>query len=415
MATARYTPPNDAHSLMNLNPLGSQYAIDYTHDTTGLISRFVDKMIFDASPQQFYDLKLLNSKPAEPVNSDEFFYYEMGYGRDALVVNGTSATVTNTTQVITVVDSSKVTKDMILTYPTNEKATVISVDSPTQITVRSMVGAGMVLPQVVATNLLAYHSPVESDGSTAITQYFRQGAIERYNYIQFLISGLRYDKVELIKAQKMGTTNHLDMEKQSWMKQFKIDYSNCYWNGTVGEVILSTGKKAKTAGGIYPTMIAASAPVTTGVTAATCGDALEELALSTEYNVYGATRFLYGTSRQLLKISKFYKKELVRYAPNDEWAKLNLMGVDIGSTKIVFVPMKRFEDTASFPITFQKKCFLVDQNSITRKTFVPSEYVVTEDRSSGVNMNAYKDTWMSADFSIAFNNPLGGGILEFAD
>ena len=39
------------------------------------------------------DLKLMNMVPAETVNSDEFFFQEMGYQREPLQVTAVSATV----------------------------------------------------------------------------------------------------------------------------------------------------------------------------------------------------------------------------------------------------------------------------------------------------------------------------------
>jgi hypothetical protein len=73
-----YNLPNDQFSNTNLNSIGSQYAQDFGHDISLLVEKVTNKAIFDAAPQQFFDLKLLNMKQFMPVNSDEFFYKEMG-------------------------------------------------------------------------------------------------------------------------------------------------------------------------------------------------------------------------------------------------------------------------------------------------------------------------------------------------
>lgn len=75
---AIYNPPNAGFSNQNMNSIGSEYASTYGHDISLLVQKLTNRAIFDASPQQFMDLKLMNMVAAEQVNSDEFFYQEMG-------------------------------------------------------------------------------------------------------------------------------------------------------------------------------------------------------------------------------------------------------------------------------------------------------------------------------------------------
>ena len=53
-----------ANDNVNLNPPGSSYATDYSHSTESQIGRIYRKIIYDSSPQQYNDLKILmNAKP----------------------------------------------------------------------------------------------------------------------------------------------------------------------------------------------------------------------------------------------------------------------------------------------------------------------------------------------------------------
>jgi hypothetical protein len=91
-----------------------------------------------------------------------------------------------------------------------------------------------------------------------------------------------------------------------------------------------------------------------------------------------------------------------------------LDSIEIGSTKVVFVPVKRFEEPSCFPAEFASRMILLDQESITPAFIFPEEMGQTGDRSRGF-YNNYVDDWVSATASIYFNNPLGGGWLDITD
>jgi hypothetical protein len=401
---------NAGYNNVDLNAIGSQYAAQGGHDTNSLIQKITKSLIFDAAPQQFFDLKLLSAKPFESVNSDEWFFHEMGFGREPIVV--TSAIAGGTaSEVVSVSSTGDVSVDTMLVLPNNQKVIVSSVDEAAgQITVRGLEGA--VLPAVAANQVLSNLSPVEADGATSISQYFRIDTIERYNYVQMLVKAMRFGRMELHKYEKANTTsNYLSMQKQRMIQQFRIDLSNILWNGERGEVTLADGKKAKTTGGIFPTMQAAGSPNIT-TTVANLDDALEELALDTEFKAFGTTRFLYGTPRRIHQLSQQYKRELTRYAPNDDMAKLGLMGVDMGSSKIVFVPMKRFEELSCFPASWADRLILLDQEAVSCVQVWGEEMGESSDRREGHNLNTYKDFWMSTTMGVQFNNPLGSGWID---
>ena len=71
------TPGQNQFANVDLNALASQYAATFGHDTSALVRRITRDLIFDAAPQQFFDLKLLNMKAFEQVNSDEWEFFEM--------------------------------------------------------------------------------------------------------------------------------------------------------------------------------------------------------------------------------------------------------------------------------------------------------------------------------------------------
>lgn len=408
-----YTAPNANLSNTNLNSVGSQYASLFGHNQSLLIQKVTRSLIYDAAPQQYFDLKLLNMKPAKTVNSDEFFYHEMGFGREPIEASAIAAGVAHpASQTVTIANVDTISLDTIIVYPNNAKGVVTNVNSGlSQITVTPMSGGS--LPALAIGDLLANLSPVEADAADDIKQYFRADTIERFNFVQMFIKAQRFGKMELYKYQKAGTTgNYLTMQRQRLLQQFRIDMSNILWNGERGEVTLAGGEVAKTTGGIFPTMLqAGSANIATPI--ATLTAALEELALSTEFKAYGAKRFLYGTPRLIHEISTAYKSALTRYSPDAETAKLGLKGVDIGSTFIVFVPMKRFEERSCFPAAWANRLFLLDQESISCCQTWGEEMgqTLTRTGQSGSYRN-YTDFWVSATFGVEFNNPLGSGWID---
>ena len=420
-----FTPtvyPSTSFRNTDLNAPGSGYADTFTHNETGLIERITKQLVFDAAPQQFFDLKLLAMKPFERIESDEWYYHEMGYGRDPVTLGVGGITGGAPTQAgVAVTELDVVAIDTILVLPDNTKVIVTAKSAETgagTIAIASLdvTGTAPNLPAVAAGQLLAQLSPVEADGADAISQYFRITTDEYNNYVQMVVKAMRFGKMELFKYQNAGSTaNYLSMQKQRMIQQFRIDLSNILWNGQQGEVTVTnsgaTASVAKTTGGIFEILTARAAPTVT-TPAASVDAALETLALNTEMKAYGATRFLYGTPAQLHNLSQLYKRSATRYTPNDEIAKLQLTAVDIGSSKIVFVPMRRFADTASFPASWQNRLILLDQESVSIVQTWGEEMGETLDRRPGGTLQNYQDFWISTTFGVQFNNALGSGIIN---
>lgn len=408
---ALYNDPSSKFLNQNYNSVGSEYASLYGHDISLLVQKLTNRAIFDAAPQQFMDLKLLNMVAAEQVNSDEFFYQEMGYQREPLVATANSAAVSfPATQTISVASTDNISTNTIISYPNGQKGSVTNVDTTLlQITVSPY--NGDTLPAVVQDDVLANVSSVDHDGSDGFAQYFRASTIERNNYIQLFNKAIRYSEVELHKLKNMGTTsNFLEMERTAMFNQHRIDLSNAFWTGQKGEVITANGTPAKTTGGVFTSMLEAGSPNALATTA-TLVDAFEDMVLSSEYGDYGQARMAYMTPRVHRALSLAYKEELTRYAPNDEIALLNLKEVNLGSSRIVLVPFKRFEDSASFPGSFANRIVILDMKNIKRTQLWGERSGDTLKLEDGVPKR-YGDIWVDCNMGVKFHNPLACAWLD---
>jgi hypothetical protein len=404
--------PNDTFSNTNLNSIGSQYANDFGHDISLLVEKMTNRVIFDSAPQQFFDLKLLNMKQFQQVNSDEFFYKEMGYQREPLTATGgAAAAIYPATQTFTISSLQNISTDTIIVYPNNQKGTVVNTNSSTnEITVSPY--SNDTLPAVAANDVLGNIAPVEADGADGWAQYFRATTIERHNFIQLFSKTMRYGEVELHKLKQAATTNNfLEMERSAMMRQFRIDISNAFWNGQKGEVTLASGQVAKSTGGIFPAMVAAGAP-NAAATATTLTDAFEDIVLSSEYGDYGSVRFAFLTPRLHLALSKAYKDEKTRYSPtDDDVTKLQLNEINIGSSRVVLVPYQRFADSASFPAAFENRIILADMQNINLCQLWAERSGETLSRTDGIPKR-YKEMWVDANMGVKFNNPLACGWID---
>ena len=406
-----YNETSAKFANQNYNSVGSEYANLYGHDISLLVQKLTNRAIFDAAPQQFMDLKLMNMVPAETVNSDEFFFQEMGYQREPLQVTAISATVSYpTTQTINVASVDNISTNTIISYPNGQKGSVVAVDT-SLLTITVSPYNGDTLPAVAIGDVLANVSTVDHDGSEGFAQYFRASTIERVNYVQLFNKAIRYSEVELHKLKNMGTTaNFLEMERNAMFNQHRIDISNALWTGQKGEVVTANGTPAKTTGGVYTSMVEAGSPNAVA-TAATLVDAFEDMVLSSEFGDYGQARMAFMTPRMHRMLSLAYKEELTRYAPNDEIALLNLKEVNLGSSRIVLVPYKRFEDAASFPGSFANKITILDMKNIKRVQLWGERSGDTLKLEDGVPKR-YGDVWVDCNMGVKFNNPLACAYLD---
>jgi hypothetical protein len=410
---ALYNDTTAKFTNQNLNSVGSEYANLYGHDLSLLVQKLTNRAIFDAAPQQFMDLKLLNMVSPEQVNSDEFFFQEMAYQREPLVaIAGVAGVAYPATQTIPVQSVDNIATNTIISYPNGQKGSVTAVDT-TNLTVTVSPYNGDTLPAVLADDILANVSSVDYDGSEGFAQYFRASTIERSNYVQLFNKAIRYSEVELHKLKNQGTTsNFLEMEKAAMFNQHRIDISNAFWTGQKGEIITQNGTPAKTTGGVYTSMLEAGAPNALATTA-TLVDAFEDVVLSSEYGDYGTTRMAFMTPRVHRALSLAYKDEQTRYQPNDEIALLNLKEINLGSSRIVLVPFKRFEDRASFPGSFENKITILDMKNIKRTQLWGERSGDTLKLEDGVPKR-YGDVWVDCNMGVKMHNPLACAWVDIA-
>tara|TARA_R110000772_G_scaffold90544_5_gene186715 strand:+ start:2227 stop:3462 length:1236 start_codon:yes stop_codon:yes gene_type:complete len=406
-----YNDNSTKFSNQNTNSVGSEYAATYGHDISLLVQKLTNRAIFDAKPQQFMDLKLLNMVAPEQMNSDEFFFQEMGYQREPVISSAASAAVAYpNTQVISVVSTDNIATNTIITYPNGQKGSVTDIDT-TNLTITVTPYTGDTLPAVAIDEVIANLSSVDHDGSDGFAQYFRASTIERNNYIQLFNKAIRYNEVELFKLKNMGTTsNFLEMEKKAMFDQHRIDLSNAFWMGQKGQVLTANGTPAKTTGGVFTSMLEAGSPNALA-TDATLVDAFEDVILSSEYGDYGSVRMAYMTPRMHRRLSLAYKDELTRYKPNDTVALLNLKEVNIGSSRVVFVPFKRFEDAASFPAAFANRIVILDMKNIKRCQLWGERSGDTLKLEDGV-AKRYGDIWVDCNMGIKMYNPLACAWID---
>lgn len=410
---ALYNDTTAKFTNQNLNSVGSEYANLYGHDLSLLVQKLTNRAIFDAAPQQFMDLKLLNMVAPEQVNSDEFFFQEMAYQREPLVATANVAAVAYpATQIIPVQSVDSIATNTIISYPNGQKGSVTFVDT-TNLTITVTPYTSDTLPAVVADDILANVSSVDHDGSEGFAQYFRASTIERSNYVQLFNKAIRYSEVELHKLKNQGTTsNFLEMEKAAMFNQHRIDISNAFWTGQKGEITTQNGTPAKTTGGVFTSMLEAGAPNALATTA-TLVDAFEDVVLSSEYGDYGTTRMAFMTPRMHRMLSLAYKEELTRYQPNDEISLLNLKEINLGSSRIVLVPFKRFEDRASFPGSFENRIVVLDMKNIKRTQLWGERSGDTLKLEDGVPKR-YGDVWVDCNMGVKMHNPLACAYVEVA-
>lgn len=406
-----FSAPSDTFQNSELNALASDFARDFGHDEQQLIQRVTNRVIFDAAPKQFFDLKLLNMRPAETTPSDEFFYNEAGYQRSPLVATGTASAVSHpTTQTFALQSVDNISKDTLIVYSDNSKGNVLSVNlSAKEITVAPL--TNNTLPAVSANDEFGNVTPIEADAAEGFSQSFRLDLIERSNFVQLMSKSYRFGRAELHKLNAAGTfDDYVGRTRKEVFRQFRIDMSNTFWNGEKGETILSNGDTAKLAGGVFPIMVAAGSP-NTAATTVTLKDAFEDMILESEFQDFGDIRFAFMSNRLQLTLSKQYKDDKTRYRPDDEIAKLGLNMVDIGSSRIVLIPFDRFRDRASFPSAFENRIMILDMETIRRKQMWGEMSGETLDRTGGI-AKTFKDFWVEGTFSIEMRNPLASAFLD---
>lgn len=393
----------------NLNPEGSLYAREFGKDESFLVEKETNRMIFDTKPQQFMDLMLLNMQNAIPSGSDEFFWQEMPYQRRPITADEAVAGVSfPNTQTFRVSSLSGVSEQTLISYPNNDKGVIIDVNTSTQeITVQPL--TNRTLPAVSVGHIINNNSPVEPDRQVGFAQQFRADTVQKHGFIQLMSKSIEYGRVEMFKKRNTAVNDFLPMEQKAFFDQARIDVSNALWNGQMGEVLID-GQQAKLTQGYFPALVENGSPNAVA-SQATLVDAFEEVVFGTEFGQYGETRFAFMTPEIHRVITRAYKDEQTRYSPTDEIAIMNLKEVNIGSSRIVFVPYARFKDTASFPASFRNRIIVADIENIRMRQMWSESSGRNLSRKDGVP-NTVETEWI--DFHAGFQhiNLDSGGYID---
>ncbi len=423
-----YTPGigNSPFGNTNTNPQSSNYKniSGQNPSESILIAKAIKKVLFDAAPEQYNALKLLFEKPFKEYNSDEFTHLEYNFARTPMEAGTGNTGVTiavaaipgakvQQTIILTAASITRITPDLLFTYPDGvSKGNIIAITG-NNITVNSYTSEG--LPAVTDGDIFSIQSTIIGDAMDKFQNYERTEVIERFNFVQFFLRARRWGRIELQKYENNGTTDYLVVDREQTMKQLRYDMFSTFFNGLRGEVELADGTIAKTAGGIYPTMLAAGSASAVGVPLAGVRAAFETLAFATNFKKVGATRFIYATDEMLYDLSSVWKEPGLRYAPSDRIADLNLTQYKLGSMNFVPVSTELFKEPAMFDASWNRRMLVLDQETISpvkMKGIPEMEMGSTLDRKDGGTRETFKDFWAAGQLSVEFSNPLASFIID---
>lgn len=408
------TLPNSAFSNVNTNALISQYADSLGYNKTDLIIAKFNEEIYDGAPAEFPLLTLLNMKGAPgQVDNDEHFFSESGWQRNPIQANTSPSGVSYPSkQTIGITSFDDVALDMNVGYPNGQVGNVVGVN-PAAGTIDVQPLTNSTLPAVTSGDTLTFMTTIEADNAQGFNQYYRMSHVTKYNFVQFMPFAIKWGKVEMEKYKRSGQfKNYMSMQFNKFYQQARVGLENSLWQGIRGEFVTASGDRAKTMGGIDYFMTQAGSPsVTTPI--ASVDAALEQIVFDCQYEMQGATKFLFGAPRQLLKLSKAFKDNKTRYAPNDKIADLGLDLIKFGSCNVVPVPVQRFEDAASFPASWAKRLYLCDLSHLNVKQFMAPEFGTGLNRQSGLPVNK-EEMWVVYNQSIELFNPLAWGRIQIS-
>lgn len=405
------TMPNAGLNNVNLNSLMSQYAQTYGYNKTDVIIQKFNEQIYDGAPAQFPLLTLLNMKSTKTVDSDEHFFSESGWQRNPVQVNGAGAAGVSypAQQTVPITSFDDVSEDMNVVYPNGQVGNVVSLN-PSAGTVNIQPLTNSTLPTVSSGDTLAFMATIEPDGADGFKPYFRMSHVTKYNFVQQMPFAMKWGKMEMEKYKRANQfQNYMSMQFEKFYQQARVGLENALWQGIRGEFKTASGVAAKTMGGIDYFMTQAGSPSVT-TPAATMDLALQQLVYDCQYEMEGATKFLFGAPRLIQKLSSAFKDDKTRYAPNDKIADLGLDQIKFGGINVVPVGVQRFEDSASFPVSWAKRLYLCDLSHLNVCQFLAPEFGNALNRASGLPVNK-EEMWISYTQSIELFNPLAWGKI----
>lgn len=353
------------------NPIGSEYAANYSHDQTIHLKRAVNDTIVQNFPAQYNIFRIIFSKPVIYKPLDEWTWTEQNWPRAALVSTGIVGAGATQAVVVQAGQVSHVVAGDLLFYPDDTTGIVTSV-VPATSTINVAAPTGSSLSALAANDVLVAGPPVIADGMNTALHFDRIVTTQFTNYIMM---GQRNNRWTTMTAKKYKNSGQTDLfEKDLKMKQDLAyqDVFQQFFNGQKGEVSIpvpaGTGLtggtyRAKLSWGIFPFMQANGAQHTT-TTLSTIEADFRTLAFNTNYKNVNVPRFILGTDKALSALDMVLKNPM-RYRPDDEIYKMNLKEYEVGTMRFVKMVCPLFENRANlFPRVWENRILVLDIDTI---------------------------------------------------
>lgn len=361
---------NTPDGLRSVNALGSEFAQTFSQAQSGHYQWRVEYDITDDSPKRYMDLAVLKNFNTEGNDGDEINWMEKPWARVPAEVTAAALAVAPgpgfvDQDVVTNAAALQVFKvDRGVVYPDGTFGTVIAVNTGTNtLTIQSQTGEG--LPALADGDFLTDAGVAGVDGLWRLQMTQRSEYINITNYIEMIGSrSLRYDRKELIKAQRLAQTNKLAMDQKDCTDQLMVDISAKIWLGKKGQMGLSDGSTGKNTAGIIDQMQTGGSAFLTA-TSATAWDVLTDAVFATDHTAEGTTRFIFGTPRAIHNLNiTSGKQTLVRYEPNDMIRNLDLKSYVFEGRNFVLVEVPLWQDIGTFPAIYQNRLVVMEPNLV---------------------------------------------------
>lgn len=221
---------------------------------------------------------------------------------------------------------------------------------------------GVNIPATLQGAKATMSAELRADGEDRIVNSQRYSTIHRSNLIPTIMNSQGYGRRMWLQMQNGGTTNFMQRSREQLIFDTKADAMVEFMIGVKGYQQQDNGKLAPACDGIQTQIInAGNTPVST--TMGNLTTIVEQAAVGSQTGGSN-TKWLMGTTRLLLEVSKAYKGALTRYTPNDMAANLNLNSITMGATNVVLVANDMLGDGNYFPEEYANRLYLIDPTSI---------------------------------------------------
>ncbi len=353
------------------NPIGSDYAANYSYDQTVHLKRSVNATIVQNFPAQYNIFRIIFSKPVIYKPLDEWTWTEQNWPRAAITSTGIVAGGATQAIVVQAGQTAHVVPNDLVYYPDDTTGIVTSVDAATS-TINVAAPTGGTLTALVANDMVIAGPPVIADGQNFGSHYDRAVTVQYSNYIMMGERRNRWTTMTALKYKNAGNTDYFEKDMKLKQDLAYQDVFQQFFNGQKGEVSVTapagtglTGGtyKAKLSWGVFPFMQANGAQHTT-TTLSTIEADFRTLAFNTNYKNVNVPRFILGTDKALAALDQVLKNP-IRYNPSDEIYNMGLKEYELGTMRFVKMVCPLFETRANlFPKSWENRLLILDLDTI---------------------------------------------------